>query len=411
MAGKLWTKKEDEILVTARSQGKNEIDIQKLVPHRTVKAIGIRLSRLNLTCSIEWTDDENKKLIEFLDEGLTPKQIFKKWEISNRTYIAIKHHCKLFKSWRKIDNWRASEVLFLVEARNEGKPYKEIIKDLPNRDEISCIKKMHRMGKSRKLRRFSDSEDEIIINEAKLGKKPQQISKYLIDRSNLDISQRMALLGIRKPKEIEDLPKGFARCRGKCGRVMTILEFYIKPNGKTYSYCHSCSKIAQQEWIENNIDHVLQYRTNVTKPRALLKQKEERKLIKKEAAARINKFYQDNEIPKKEWLEKEFSNELDLQRAVSHVLANRFGLWIEEWVDLEAFGYPDLYIPELNLFLEIKLTSKYWTKKKILEQVNKYKNLEDTWIICLDSAPDWLDVLEWYTPEELFKIVGEIISL
>ena len=93
-------------------------------------------------------------------------------------------------------------------------------------------------------------------------------------------------------------------------------------------------------------------------------------------------------------------------------MANRFGLWIEEWVDLEAFGYPDLYIPELNLFLEIKLTSKYWTKKKILEQVDKYKNLEDTWIICLDSAPDWLDdVLEWYTPEELCKIVGEIISL
>ena len=101
--------------------------------------------------------------------------------------------------------------------------------------------------------------------------------------------------------------------------------------------------------------------------------------------------------------------ELLTKMAISHVLTRKYDLEVNLWANLEEFGYPDIYLPDLNLILEIKLREKMWRKRHIIEQVRKYENIERTWVICLDKSPSWTTTngITWYTPQELFSLLED----
>ena len=99
-----------------------------------------------------------------------------------------------------------------------------------------------------------------------------------------------------------------------------------------------------------------------------------------------------------------------LQSALAHVLVE---LNAELEVVLNEIGRPDIYLPELDLFLEIKLTSYKWSKKHIVEQVAKYNEISETWIVCLDEAPEWAieTSIPWFTQMGYliyFQILGPL---
>lgn len=47
----------------------------------------------------------------------------------------------------------------------------------------------------------------------------------------------------RTPRE--QLPEGFKRCP-PCGRVLPLAEFRPRSNGRPYSYCHACQRVANE---------------------------------------------------------------------------------------------------------------------------------------------------------------------
>jgi hypothetical protein len=150
---------------------------------------------------------------------------------------------------------------------------------------------------------------------------------------------------------------------------------------------------------------------NVEKLRIYRKGKNDRK--RNERTKALNQFYRTHDIPEYLWHKDEFAAEKDFQSALEHVIVSRFGLDIERWTSLEEIGKPDIYIPELDLILEVKLLSSMWSLDSIAEQSLRYSEIEDTIIVSLDGEPTaWskIAVSAWMNPEELFGFLAEILE-
>ena len=63
-------------------------------------------------------------------------------------------------------------------------------------------------------------------------------------------------------------------------------------------------------------------------------------------------------------------------------------------------GRPDIYIKELDLIVEVKLTSETWDIKKVAKQKARYEKVAETIVVSLDGKPEG-----WLTPKELFKLI------
>jgi hypothetical protein len=271
--------------------------------------------------------------------------------------------------------------------------------------------------------KWSDAEDALISKLISQGYSSTEILPKLKGRTISGLKRRISLLGVvdklHQTKKSEKLQTGQPKGTFKRGDPHPKFPnlFYSSWNPRKNSeYWSTAEKlkhdlITAQKWKENNESKVIEYRKKTSKHYSqlkTLKNKEKRK----QATVEINKFFRDNEIPQKDWLKKEFANEKDLQIAVAHVLAQRFGLFIEFWRNLETHGYPDLFLPELDLILEIKLSRSTWTKESILNQVKKYSEVSETWIICLDKSPSWAKKkgLNWLTPRELFRVMKSLLK-
>ena len=82
---------------------------------------------------------------------------------------------------------------------------------------------------------------------------------------------------------------------------------------------------------------------------------------------------------------------------------------------LEEFGIPDIYIPALDLIVEVKLLSSIWSRPSrldgVAQQSLRYSEISPTVIVSLDGEPkNWADKKEvspWFTPEQLFDFLEE----
>jgi len=119
----------------------------------------------------------------------------------------------------------------------------------------------------------------------------------------------------------------------------------------------------------------------------------------KERTIALNEFYRSNKIPKTLWHKEEFAVEKDLQKSIEHILVKRYGLNIVHEMHTKQ-GRPDIYIKELDLIVEVKLTSETWDTKKVAKQKARYEKVAETIVVSLDGKPEG-----WLTPKELFKLI------
>ena len=63
-------------------------------------------------------------------------------------------------------------------------------------------------------------------------------------------------------------------------------------------------------------------------------------------------------------------------------------------------GRFDIYIKELDLIVEVKLTSESWNIEKVAEQKARYEKIAETIVVSLDGKPEG-----WVTPKELFQVI------
>ena len=155
----------------------------------------------------------------------------------------------------------------------------------------------------------------------------------------------------------------------------------------------------KNEYQENKDGYIIRSRLN---------HKKKKKLRTKE----LNLFYTTNAVPKYLWHENEFAKEEDFQSAIEHIIVNRYGIQIERWTFLEELGVPDIYLPEIDLIIEVKLHSSMWTKESVLEQSQRYSQISDTIVVSLDGMPEyWMynddktNSIFWFNPEQLFKFI------
>jgi hypothetical protein len=150
-------------------------------------------------------------------------------------------------------------------------------------------------------------------------------------------------------------------------------------------------RVIAKNWKKNNRD-----KENVG-------QRARRKKDRRKRTKALNEFYSTHEIPKYLWHEDEFANEEDFQTALEHVIVNRLGLEIERWTFLEEIGVPDIYIPKLDLIVEVKLLASMWRTDDVVKQSLRYMDISPTVIVSLDGKPtDWTEkTFTWMTEKKL----------
>lgn len=133
-------------------------------------------------------------------------------------------------------------------------------------------------------------------------------------------------------------------------------------------------------------------------------QKYEKKKL--EEQAKLIEYFQKN-APDQFWKEKDNLSEKDLQMYIVHELINKYNLEVYWEVRLDKGCIPDIYIPTMDLLLEVKATKRIWTKKQIIEQVKRYEKIEECWLVCLDKKPLWAseNFIHWTTPKDLFNFL------
>jgi hypothetical protein len=238
----------------------------------------------------------------------------------------------------------------------------------------------------------------------------------------------------------EKLPEGKKRCT-ECAKILpATLEYFksqpqspqayriprigakrlFKDDGRPYltSKCKSCINQLQREnydpekqkkyndqYQDENKEELLEKAAERrarpgAKEQAVEYQRGHRKTQRNEQTKVLNTFYIENDVPEYVWHEGEFAEEEDFQDALEWCIVKR-GLPVERWPDLEEHGRPDIYVPLLDLFIEVKLLSSMWNSKreKIRKQIRKYRKISDVVIVSLDGRPDW-----WADEEEFADV-------
>lgn len=182
------------------------------------------------------------------------------------------------------------------------------------------------------------------------------------------------------------------------------------------------------DWARNNRGASRQIKSKYKKnnrDKENAAQKARRKKDRRQRTKALNEFYLTHDIPEHLWHEDEFANEPDFQTALEHVIVKRLGLEVERWKFLEEKGIPDIYIPKLNLIVEVKLLASMWRTDDVVKQSLRYMDISPTVIVSLDGKPtDWSEKTfiwmaekklswdelrtkepPWFNPSELFDFL------
>ena len=394
---------------------------------------------------IKWSDTEDALISKLISEGYSSTEILPK--LKGRTISGLKRRIFLLGVMEKPHQTKKSEKLQTGKPKGtfkRGDPHPKF----PNlfyinwnyrsnseywsdqkilekkKDVLKLWKQKNSKDFSEKFfKKWSDAEDALISKLINQGYSSTEILPKLKGRTISGLKRRISLLGVvdksHQTKKSERLQTGKPKGTFKRGDPhpefpnLVYINWSPRKNSEYWSTAEKLKRdlIYAQRWKEDNESTIIEYRKKTSRHYSrlkTLKTKEKRE----QATVEINKFFKDNEIPKKDWLKKEFANEKDLQIAVAHVLVQRFGLFVEFWRNLGEHGYPDLFLPDMDLILEIKLSRATWTKKSIINQVNKYNEISETWIICLDKSPTWAKKigLKWLTPLGLFSAMNNLIN-
>ena len=183
------------------------------------------------------------------------------------------------------------------------------------------------------------------------------------------------------------------------------------------------------DWTLNNREASRQIKSKYKKnnrDKENAAQKARRKKDRRQRTKALNEFYLTHDIPEHLWHEDEFANEPDFQTALEHVIVKRLGLEVERWKFLEEKGIPDIYIPKLNLIVEVKLLASMWRTDDVVKQSLRYMDISPTVIVSLDGKPtDWSEKTfiwmaekklswdelrtqdpPWFNPSELFDFLS-----
>ena len=249
----------------------------------------------------------------------------------------------------------------------------------------------------KKSRPWTLKEDSIVKREVSKGKTIKEFLSLLPNRTQSGVNGRIQILGlkaieIRKEIRAEKISKLTSQECIECDLEKPIDDFYRTGTGFML-VCKECRHLRFADYREKN------------KPRLSKWQKAQRQTLRKESANKLNDYYINHEVPQYIWHEKEFPTEEDFQKALEHTLVNHLKLRIEPWIYLEGIGYPDIYIPEMDLIIEVKLVGNVWSSNHIEDQVLKYQEISPVIIVSLDGKPKKWDtaICDWFTPEDCFE--------
>ena len=169
-------------------------------------------------------------------------------------------------------------------------------------------------------------------------------------------------------------------------------EATIKRSADWHRNNREASRLIKSKYKKNNRD-----KENVG-------QRARRKKEKRKRTKNLNEFYLTHDIPNHLWHKDEFAYEEDFQAALEHVIVSRLGLEIERWEFLEEIGVPDIYIPKLDLIIEVKLLASMWKIDHVIEQSLRYSEISPTVIVSLDGKPtEWSEKTFIWMTEKKFS--------
>ena len=421
-----------------KQRGLTYAEIAEFLPDRKPASIKEKARTHPLIKTLEpsasYSKNEEELLVSLIQEGKDYQQIANRLQ---RTKEAIKQKAfKMGLAEKAPEAWAAEEDELLEKEARKGKDLKDILHLFPNRSVQSlyyrCFstgikvteykKKERRARKNKKCKQcklIKDVDEFYIDSRYQLpGCNCKECHNKLTREYELEnpekvkarrtkwVEKNRGRIKLKKSEyyfanlERERAVRKLWREKNKEHKAAKDKEYYLKNKEKIRRYFN-------ETWKPKNLEKMLEKKREYYQENKgeILKQEADRKRqIQKEKTAQLIQFYKEHEIPEYKWHKSEFALEEDFQSALAHALVNKFDLNVELEVIIGEFGRPDIYLPDLDLFLEIKLTSFKRTKKQIVEQVAKYNEVEETWIVCLDTAPEWAieTSIPWFTPDNLF---------
>ncbi|MDA9118790.1 hypothetical protein N9J83_01465 [Opitutales bacterium] len=457
MKGK-WTKQEVEILLLARKEKKSTKEVKLLLPNRSIQSISRKIAKLGLTKPANWSNEEEVKLQNLIKSGLSPKQIFNGNELPNRTYLSILNRWKYYRQYKpkeqevpkgykkcsKCGKQKAatSEFFHIRKESADGfnamcrlcrnqngipqkipKGYQHCCycqkvlpanseffnanKNKPNGVQSKCrecqIKEYHDNSEyySKRAKKYREANKEVLKKKSiKYREENSEIlkarKKLYYENNKKVILQKMHQYSLENKERLELYRQKYREeNRGKLKRKTQIWYRKNKENRRLYN----------KDYRERNKTKINEQRFNA------------RLAKRKDRTRELNSFYRNNDVPKYIWHKDEFATEEDFQSAIEHIIVNKHGIQIERWTFLEELGVPDIYLPEIDLIIEVKLHSSMWTKDSVEEQSMRYSEISDTIIVSLDGMPEyWIETeahnsaIFWFNPEQLFQFVDGLID-
>ena len=348
-----WDKVSEKILKRENKKGKTDEEIQKeYFPNRSLTSISAKRLRLGLSSPLTWKKEDDD-LLKTVYSKTTDYNLIQSY-FANKSIMSLKARC------------------FRLKLTNNKSPL------------------------------WSKEEDVIVEQQIKAGKKIGDFCTLLPQRTESAINGRIQVLGlkainIRKEINAERISKLTKQECAEC-KIEKKIDAYYKTQSGYMLICKTCRHNRYEEYRES-------YKPTLSKI-----QKANRLAVRKESAEKLNEYYFNHEVPKYLWHRDEFPTEEDFQKALEHTFVKNFKLEVEPWVYLEGIGYPDIYLKNLDFFIEVKLLSEQWSLQKIKEQVTKYQTISPVIIVSLDGQPEkWPhDICEWFTPDECFDFINEL---
>lgn len=437
-----WKDWEINVLIEKKAEGLTYAEIAKFLPDRKPASIKEKARThpliKTLEASVPYSKDEESLLVSLIHDGQSYLEIAKRL---NRTNEAIKQKAfKMGLSEKAPEFWTEEDDARLQEEAEKGKQMSDISHLFPSRTlqslhyrcfvkGIKVIEFQKAKLRSRKSKRckhckkLKKVEDYYYDSRYQLPGSNCKVCHYKLSRKyELENPEKLrrrrakwVAKNAKRLKEyfsnryLENIDRERAvrklwREKNKDYKAAKDKEYYRKNREKIRRYFNETWK--PKNWQKLLDDKRKHYHEN--REAILAKQADRKRQIQREKTAQLIQFYKEHEIPEYKWHQSEFALEEDFQSALAHVLVHKFNLNVELEIIIAEFGRPDVYLPDLDLFLEIKLTSFRWTKKQIVEQVAKYNEVEETWIVCLDTSPEWAieTSIPWFTPNELFDLLS-----
>ena len=202
-----WTPGQVKLLQHLKANGKSWKEITKAFPGRSQGAVESRYIRITKNASKsnksqkQWTSEEDERLLELAEDGLSWEGIAK--QLSGRSLDAIARRYKQLGGDKQ-----AKEDAMLIQAIGEGKTWEEISQALGKSEvkvkgRASMLRKLGRITLTslKQIHPYTDAELELLITLREDNVSWADISKRFPERSKSALQQRYWKYKSRKEEE------------------------------------------------------------------------------------------------------------------------------------------------------------------------------------------------------------------